>query len=127
MCSSPNPWLEAELAETDREPRRQTYSMNAQHVHNIEVVLPGLVADSPTVVVGAHYDSAIGTPGANDNATGVAVLLELTRRFAGSSSPLEVVDPATGRVGVRCLRWTSCGRTPRSRSPGSRSACTTPC
>ncbi len=32
-----------------------------------------------TVVVGAHYDSSRGSPGADDNATGVAVLLALAR------------------------------------------------
>ena len=32
--------------------------------------------------MGAHYDSAEGSPGANDNGSGVAVLLELSRRFA---------------------------------------------
>lgn len=37
------------------------------------------------VVVGAHYDSALGSPGANDNASGVAALLELARRFATRS------------------------------------------
>ena len=31
------------------------------------------------IVVGAHYDSARGTPGANDNASGVAAVLELAR------------------------------------------------
>src|SRR5205814_8680392 len=34
------------------------------------------------VVIGAHYDSVIGCPGANDNASGVAALLALARRFA---------------------------------------------
>ncbi|MGE0384352.1 MAG: M28 family peptidase [Gammaproteobacteria bacterium] len=34
-------------------------------------------------VVGAHYDSARGTPGADDNASGVAALIELSRAFAG--------------------------------------------
>jgi Zn-dependent M28 family amino/carboxypeptidase len=33
--------------------------------------------------VGAHYDSVSGSPGANDNASGVAGLLALARRFAG--------------------------------------------
>jgi Zn-dependent M28 family amino/carboxypeptidase len=42
-------------------------------------------AREPIVVVGAHYDSAVGTPGANDNATGCAVLLELARTFAASA------------------------------------------
>lgn len=33
------------------------------------------------VVIGAHYDSVIGSPGADDNATGVAALIELATRF----------------------------------------------
>ncbi|MEG4224796.1 M28 family peptidase [Microcoleus sp. N9_B2] len=39
------------------------------------------------IVIGAHYDSVPGTPGADDNATGVAVLLELARDIA--SGPLK--------------------------------------
>lgn len=35
--------------------------------------------ETETVVVGAHYDSVVGTVGANDNASGVAALLELAR------------------------------------------------
>ncbi|NES18200.1 MAG: M20/M25/M40 family metallo-hydrolase [Symploca sp. SIO3E6] len=36
---------------------------------------------SPPILIGAHYDAVPGTPGADDNATGVAVLLELARAF----------------------------------------------
>ena len=36
------------------------------------------------VVVGAHYDTVDGSPGADDNASGVAALLELARRFRDS-------------------------------------------
>lgn len=39
------------------------------------------------IVIGAHYDTVPGTPGADDNATGVAVLLELAAEFA--SRPLK--------------------------------------
>ncbi|AFZ08277.1 peptidase M28 [Oscillatoria nigro-viridis PCC 7112] len=39
------------------------------------------------IVIGAHYDTVPGTPGADDNATGVAVLLELARDIA--SAPLK--------------------------------------
>src|SRR5919202_3948660 len=36
----------------------------------------------PPILIGAHYDGVPGTPGADDNATGVVVLLELARIFA---------------------------------------------
>jgi Zn-dependent M28 family amino/carboxypeptidase len=36
----------------------------------------------PPILIGAHYDAVVGTPGADDNATGVAVLLEFARLFA---------------------------------------------
>ena len=35
------------------------------------------------VVVGGHYDAVLGSPGANDNATGTAAVLELARLLAG--------------------------------------------
>lgn len=50
---------------------------------NIEIEVPGATADAPIVLVGAHYDSVLGAPGANDNGSGVAAALELARRFAG--------------------------------------------
>lgn len=39
----------------------------------------GEMGGRPLVIVGAHLDTAVGTPGADDNASGVAVLLELAR------------------------------------------------
>jgi len=57
---------------------------------NVIFEIPGVSKE--LVVVGAHYDSAPTTPGANDNASGVAATLELARRFA------------TGRH-HRCLRF----------------------
>jgi Zn-dependent M28 family amino/carboxypeptidase len=36
------------------------------------------------VIVGGHYDSVPASPGADDNASGVAVVLALARQFAGS-------------------------------------------
>jgi Zn-dependent M28 family amino/carboxypeptidase len=36
------------------------------------------------ILVGAHYDSVPGSPGADDNASGVAVLIELARLFGGA-------------------------------------------
>ncbi|WP_404787751.1 M28 family peptidase [Altericista sp. CCNU0014] len=53
--------------------------------HNLVLNLPGTSnhpAHRGTILVGAHYDAVPGTPGADDNASGVAVLLELARLFA---------------------------------------------
>jgi Zn-dependent M28 family amino/carboxypeptidase len=40
--------------------------------------------DQPLILLGAHYDAVPGTPGADDNASGVAGLLELAQFFAQS-------------------------------------------
>lgn len=55
--------------------------------------LPGKIPHRPPLLVGAHYDSVPGSPGADDNATGIAVLLELARAFAQQpgKSPLRLV------------------------------------
>jgi hypothetical protein len=37
------------------------------------------LAFEPPLVIGAHYDTVVGTPGADDNASGVAGLIELSR------------------------------------------------
>jgi Zn-dependent M28 family amino/carboxypeptidase len=54
-------------------------------VQNLEVELQGTTAPQEIIVLGAHYDSVAGTPGANDNASGVAALLEIARLLAGKS------------------------------------------
>jgi Zn-dependent M28 family amino/carboxypeptidase len=48
-------------------------------------------ADGPLLVIGAHYDSCGDTPGADDNASGVAALLELTRLLA-AEPPTQSVE-----------------------------------
>jgi Zn-dependent M28 family amino/carboxypeptidase len=48
---------------------------------NLPPLFKGGKGESP-ILIGAHYDAVPGTPGADDNATGVAVLLELARAFA---------------------------------------------
>ncbi len=47
--------------------------------------------DGPLIVIGAHYDSCGDTPGADDNASGVAGLLELARLLA-QSAPKHAVE-----------------------------------
>jgi Zn-dependent M28 family amino/carboxypeptidase len=60
---------------------RQEYQTRGETVANLEVTRKGIEASAGIVVVGAHYDSVAGSPGANDNGTGVAALLEIARRL----------------------------------------------
>lgn len=39
--------------------------------------------DTKEVILGAHHDSVVGAPGANDNASGVGLMLELARVYQG--------------------------------------------
>jgi Zn-dependent M28 family amino/carboxypeptidase len=63
-------------------PTVQEYPVEGVRVRNIEAALAGSSEAAQSVVIGAHYDTVIGCPGANDNGTGVAAMLELARRFA---------------------------------------------
>ncbi len=68
-------------------PAFQAYDVHRVPVRNIEAVIPGSDEPGTIVVVGAHYDTVEGSPGANDNGTGVAAVLELARRFANAPQP----------------------------------------
>jgi hypothetical protein len=46
---------------------------------NLEVTCPGTQLPEQLILVGAHYDTVLGCPGANDNGSGLAALLELSR------------------------------------------------
>ena len=56
----------------------QEYEIDGQSWANIDVAKSGKENVSEIIVIGAHYDSVLGSPGANDNATGIAALLELS-------------------------------------------------
>ena len=73
--------IEAELASAGYTPRRQGYSAGTSRVFNLDVEIPGSSRPDEIVIVGGHYDSVMGCPGANDNATGVAAMLALARAF----------------------------------------------
>src|SRR5262249_61262635 len=57
------------------------FRADTRSVRNIEAVIEPRESGSAseTLVVGAHYDSAIGAPGANDNGSGAAAVIELAR------------------------------------------------
>jgi Peptidase family M28 len=64
-------------------PTRQVMDVDGVACANLEAERRGSVDE--IVLVGAHYDSAAGSPGANDNGSGVVVLLAVARRLAALS------------------------------------------
>jgi hypothetical protein len=77
-------YIETELVSYGLDPEPQVFEVEGRPVRNVEVVFDPADAETAeaTLVAGAHYDSASDTPGANDNGTGVAALLEIARALA---------------------------------------------
>ncbi|MBD2258699.1 M28 family peptidase [Pseudanabaena sp. FACHB-2040] len=71
----------------------QVFTVRNQSHNNWVLNIPGRHNSRPPIVVGAHYDTVPGSPGADDNASGLAVLLELARHFSAHAprSPLHLV------------------------------------
>jgi hypothetical protein len=74
-------YIENELRAEGFQVAEQEYAVGGKPVKNIETEIPGTRKPGEVVIVGAHYDSVSGSPGANDNASGVAALLELARNL----------------------------------------------
>jgi Zn-dependent M28 family amino/carboxypeptidase len=75
-------YIETELTKAGYAPTRQEYAAGGQRVRNIEVAVGNVARGKRPeriFIVGAHYDSAPGAPGANDNGSGTAAVLELAR------------------------------------------------
>lgn len=70
---------------------RRPYRFLGHEVANLVGVPPVSREARSWYLVGAHYDTAPGTPGADDNASAVAVMLELARRLADHPLPLRFV------------------------------------
>ncbi|MGC9525176.1 MAG: M28 family peptidase [Limnospira sp.] len=78
-------YLEGRFAEAGYAVRRQEYPIGDRIFTNLDVEIPGTEKPEEIVVVGAHYDSVTGSPGANDNGSGAAAVLALADRFAGTA------------------------------------------
>lgn len=74
----------------------QSYGLRAGTTINLVAEPPGLSAGEPRYLVGAHLDTVPGSPGANDNASGIAALLELARLAAAAPAQPRVVFIAFG-------------------------------
>ena len=76
-------YIDDTLAAEGHRSQSQEFYVQGKPVRNIEVELTGAEPSRAIVLVGAHYDSVAGSPGANDNGTGVAAVLELARALKG--------------------------------------------
>ena len=80
-------YIEVTLAAAGFTVQRQQYTHAGHKVRNIEVSVSNLRPGRPPeriFIIGAHYDSARGAPGANDNGSGTAALIELARLLKGT-------------------------------------------
>jgi Zn-dependent M28 family amino/carboxypeptidase len=75
-------YVEETLRHLGYEVRVETYTVAGRVQRNIEATRQGATRPQAIILIGAHYDSAVDAPGADDNASGVAGMLELARRFA---------------------------------------------
>ncbi|MBN2161053.1 MAG: M28 family peptidase [Spirochaetes bacterium] len=64
-------------------PVEESYTASGRRVSNIIAEIAGTELPDSIVLVGAHYDTIEETPGADDNASGIAALLEIFRLLSG--------------------------------------------
>jgi Zn-dependent M28 family amino/carboxypeptidase len=84
---TPARYIESALAARGLATQVQAFESGGRTVRNIEVPPAG----AARVVVGAHYDTVPGSPGADDNASGVAALIELAALLAPERLPIRFV------------------------------------
>jgi Zn-dependent M28 family amino/carboxypeptidase len=79
-------FLEASLVEAGYKVHRQNYQVQDKTCSNLEAQITGTEQPEQIIIVGAHYDTVYSSPGANDNASGLAATLALARRFIGQKT-----------------------------------------
>ncbi|MCG2749800.1 MAG: M20/M25/M40 family metallo-hydrolase [Desulfobulbaceae bacterium] len=72
-------YLEKVLHDLGYSVQQQKFDSYGVPTVNLEVEIPGKLQAGEIIVIGAHYDTVEGSPGANDNGSGVAALLEIAR------------------------------------------------
>ncbi len=83
-------FIEDSLAECGYEVEKQEYEALGKKYRNLITTIDGANKPERIIVVGAHYDTVVGCPGADDNGTGVIAVLELARLLRQYSGDLSV-------------------------------------
>ncbi len=71
-------WIEKRWISQGYEVKRQTFLVAGKECSNLEIEIPGRRFPSEIIIVGAQYDTWPESPGANNNGSGMAVLLKLS-------------------------------------------------
>lgn len=79
--------LEVRIQRADPVRSRDAGWAMGANVENIVATLPGEDRDAPVILLMSHYDSAVGSPGAADDAAGVASSLEAVRAILADDRP----------------------------------------
>lgn len=79
-------YIEEQWLSQGYEVSRQTYDAKGVESSNLEISRSGSTRPDEIILIGAHYDSVAGSPGANDNGSGAAVMLELSQKFANTDT-----------------------------------------
>jgi Zn-dependent M28 family amino/carboxypeptidase len=77
-------YIENKLSDLGYKVSAQKFAGPAGDVRNIETEIIGTSKPEEIILVGAHYDAAVGAQGANDNGSGTAAVLELARLLKDS-------------------------------------------
>lgn len=83
LCAAAD-YIENEFKSYGYAPTRQSFEVRGLDCFNIAAEIKGAKKPEEILIVGAHYDSAQGTPGANDNGSGTAAMLTLAKHFSKS-------------------------------------------
>lgn len=75
-------FIEDFLSTSGYKVHRQEFRVQGKICQNIEIEITGGDRPNEIIIIGGHYDSVFGSPGANDNATGAAAVLVLAKLFA---------------------------------------------
>jgi Zn-dependent M28 family amino/carboxypeptidase len=79
-------WIAAELERLGLRVERMSYFADGVECVNLDATTAGFDPAGPHLLIGAHYDSVWGTPGADDNLSAVAILLELAARLRSQAA-----------------------------------------
>jgi aminopeptidase YwaD len=74
-------YIEREFLKIGLDVKEDRFQWEGKSYKNIVAEKKGMVSPNRVVILGAHYDTVPGSPGADDNASAIAVLLEVARNI----------------------------------------------